>query len=531
MAKTIVRRTLAALGASALVLGLGTVAQADPARPPITWEECPPQVDNPRAQCGRIEVPLEYDGSPEKISVGFTRVPAAQPSARQGALFMNPGGPGQDAYSMVGHNAFLWPEALRNEWDLVAVQPRGLAGSTALECNEMPPGWDALRITTQQGGFIKASCDITQPGLAHSITTNNTAEDLEQVRAALGYGEVSLFGLSYGTNLMSTYATKYPQRVDKVVLDSGYNPSLAWTTLIGNQYPHYVGALHEFLGWVAANDETYHLGTTPLAVYRAWSARVVAESGTNPTVVPPPATIDDVPPGLRIVGQPAADVMTALEGPRVQLEGLFTQATRPGALQVKSPTLGLTRALLPQPSAWPVLARLITGAEQIPEVNPGEVQAMAQGQVMQRMMICNENTTAPRYEQLPEFVWTNYVTGEPFQAAHLLFSSGAACSGLQPHTAQIPLSGAGLKHQPLQLQGTRDPQTPYGSFNELAESMGSHVVTIDGTGHAQVGVGNKAADDVVVDYLRTGSTEVTALPGRPVLIPGVNTEASAQGNS
>lgn len=518
MANSFLRRTMAVLGATALSFGLATAAHAQPA-PTITWEECPPQVGEQNAQCGRIDVPREYDGSPETISVGFVKVPAAQPSARRGALFMNPGGPGQDAYSMVNPQAFLWPEAMRAEWDLVAVQPRGLAGSTPLECTEMPPGWDPVRIATQQGGFIKASCDITQPGLVHSLTTNNTAEDLERVRQALGYGTVSLFGLSYGTNLMSTYATKYPQHVDKVVLDSGYNPSLAWNGVIGNQHQHYVASLHEFLGWVAANNDTYHLGTTPLAVYQAWSARVVAESGTNPTVVPPPATIDDLPPGLRIAGQPAADVLTAVGGPRVQLEGLFTQATRPGALQAHSPTLAMTRVLLPQPSAWPALARLITGEETIPAASPEQMEAAGQSQVMQRMVICNENTVAPRYDQLPAFLWSNYVTGEPFQASHTLFSSGAACSGLAPHTAQIPLSGAHLKHRPLQIQGTRDPQAPYGTFGELSQAMGSHVITVDGPGHAQVGVGNRALDDVVVDYLRTGSTEVTAMPGRPVELP------------
>lgn len=120
MANSFLRRTMAVLGATALSFGLATAAHAQPA-PTITWEECPPQVGEQNAQCGRIDVPREYDGSPETISVGFVKVPAAQPSARRGALFMNPGGPGQDAYSMVNPQAFLWPEAMRAEWDLVAV--------------------------------------------------------------------------------------------------------------------------------------------------------------------------------------------------------------------------------------------------------------------------------------------------------------------------------------------------------------------------------------------------------------------------
>ena len=74
--------------------------------PEITWEECPEQVDLPSARCGRIEVPTYYD-APEKgsISVGFVHVPAADPEAKRGTIFGNPGGPGIEAYSYFGNSA------------------------------------------------------------------------------------------------------------------------------------------------------------------------------------------------------------------------------------------------------------------------------------------------------------------------------------------------------------------------------------------------------------------------------------------
>ena len=68
--------------------------------------------------------------------------------------------------------------------------------------------------------------------------------------------------------------------------------------------------------------------------------------------------------------------------------------------------------------------------------------------------------------------------------------------------------------RPLQLQGTHDPQTPYPNHGPLAEAMGSHVITVDGPGHGQFGMGNDVVDAAVLEYLRTGHTDVTTAPGR-----------------
>ena len=47
---------------------------------------------------------------------------------------------------------------------------------------------------------------------------------------------------------------------------------------MGSQQAGYENALHDFMAWVAERHDVYGLGETPLAVYQAWSARVVAET-------------------------------------------------------------------------------------------------------------------------------------------------------------------------------------------------------------------------------------------------------------
>jgi pimeloyl-ACP methyl ester carboxylesterase len=492
----------------------------------ITWETCPDQVTEARAECGRVNVPMHHD-DPDgaQISVGFVRVPAADPAARRGTLFGNPGGPGGDAYSFFGADsedggaAMQWPAGLSDEWDMVAVQPRGLPGSTPVDCSGTPAGWDPVRMQLQYGAFVTEACELGTPGYTDALNTWETAQDWEDVRAALGEDRISLLGLSYGTQLTSTYATLHPEHTDRLVLDSGYDPRLAWNGVMGAQTDGYIGALHDFLTWVADNDATYHLGTTPLAVYRAWSRVVVEESGTNPTVVPPPAEIGDLPPGLQWAGQPAADVLTAFDGPQAQLEGLFSQLTTPGAVQATSPTLALTRMTVPQPNQWGRLAELINGTAERPDADD-LTEAFSQDDAatasnMQLLVMCNENRVAADPAAVPGYLWNGFVTGDPFQSTGATFTSGAACSGITPDAPVVDVSGAGLDTRPLQLQGTHDPQTPYPNHGPLAEAMGSHVITVDGPGHGQFGMGNDVVDAAVLEYLRTGHTDVTTAPGRP----------------
>lgn len=513
--KRTVLAVFTAAATAATGLGVATLSASAQTTPDITWENCPEQVTDTAAECGRIDVPMYHsDPTGEQISVGFLKIPAAGES--RGALFGNPGGPGGDAYSYFGTpEALAWPEEIAAEWDRIAVQPRGLAGSTPVQCDLENLQVDPVAMYTQSGQVLRDACEQGTPGYTASLTTENTAGDWDLVRQALGEEQISIMGLSYGTFLGSVYATKYPQHTDKVVLDSGMNPDYAWNAILDNQEAGYTSTLHQFFDWLAANNETYGMGGTPLAAYQAWSNQVVAETGTNPTVAPPPARVGDLPPALTSSGEFGADALTAANPTIVQLQGVATQVANPGANQAMSPTLAITRQLLPQTANWPYLADLITGAEEIPQTTLTEEQVVAANTpvLMQSLMICNENQVAAKPEDIPAYVWTNFVTGDIFSAPSHMFSSGAACAGADPVTGPAPIDGSALEHRPLQIQGTGDPQTPYQDSGRLHELMNTQFVTVHGPGHGHVAMGNQAVDQLVVDYLRTGTTEVTELPG------------------
>ena len=468
------------------------------------------------------------DPDGEKISIGFTRVPAADQDARRGALFAVPGGPGDSAYSFAGSEDYIStvPDDIGAEWDVVGVQPRGLAGSTPLDCDHEPEGWDQIRAqVTEAGGYLQESCELGTPDYTDSINTWEITEDINDVRDALGEEKISVAGVSYGTVAGSAYATKYPEHTDKLVLDSGMDTNRAWAGTSDDQTGGYTGALHDFLAWTAENNDTYGLGETPLEVYRNWSAKIVEESGTNPTVVPPPAEVGDLPPGLQIAGQPAADVLTAAGEPAARIENLFHLANTLGTSQSTSPTLYITHQSIAQPDNWGQLADMVSGREPTPtmeEIKTEQAEAFEQNpelasvEWMNPLLTCNEDQAAPDYTQIPETLWNTELVQDPFPWAGLLATSGIKCNGIEPDAPWTDINGAGLDTAPLQIQGTGDPQTVYRTHKPMAEAMGSHVITVDGPGHGQFGLGNEVVDNAVAEYLRTGHTDVTEAPSRPV---------------
>lgn len=503
--------------ASALALGVAAPTAAA-AEPDITWEDCPEQVNLNGAECGRIEVPTYYDNpAAGTISVGFVRVPAAQPDARRGALFTNPGGPGGDAYSWAGNDTVEWPEEIRNEWDLIGVQPRGLPGSTPVDC-ATTPNFNPIEATTQIGKATRDACEKNTPGYTNSLTTANTAQDWEMVRQALGEDVIDIAGISYGTYLGSAYASQYPQHTGKVLLDSGMSPQLAWNGIFASQQQGYENALHDLFQFIADNDATYHLGTTPLQVYEKWSQKVAMEAGARPTVLPPDAKIGDLPPGLEFAGQPGADIMTATGELRVQAEFLANKALNPQADQRASITLGKTREVVPMPAHWDEFAKYLNGSKPLEVVDDPELARAVQQQAiqmmnMQNLIVCNENTVAGNPWLFPTYLWSNFVTGDIFSLVNSMYGSGAGCGGRGPVTGGAPLDGSHLATKPLQIQGTGDPQTPYQYHEALSQPMQSRVVTVHGPGHGHFALGNKAVDEIGVHYLRTGEVTTADAPG------------------
>ena len=394
---------------------------------------------------------------------------------------------------------------MREEWDIVGVQPRGLEGSTKLECEEVNAG--PIDQIQRSGGLIKDACDAKMPGYAATLTTENTARDWDQVRQAMREEKISIYGNSYGTVLGSMYATTFPEHTDKVVLDSGYNPDNDHS----EQVDGFRKAAHDFFGWVSQHDDVYHMGTTPRAVYKSWAERVRQETGVTPTFPPPAAEEEDLPDALGSTGSIGTEAMTRVDPTAVKAEGLLTQLTHPGSKQNQSASMQLLSMGLSQPALWPWVAGKLSSAE--PVTLPDKVlEALSEVGNMPLMVECNDRAHPVHLDRMISGLWGQTVIGDPFSDIDLT-SSGMTCSGITPEHPAPDITGEKLAVRPLQIQGTSDPNTPYGHFDKMATAMRSHVLTVDGPGHVQILTDNPQLGRVITEYLRTGTVNQTRIPG------------------
>lgn len=178
------------------------------------------------AECGWFEV-AENPDDPEgrKIKLRVARVPAQGRNVEPDPLILFAGGPGQAATE-------AWPivapafRKLAENRDVLLIDQRGTGQSNALRCKELGldeallQDWEDLEHATQE-------CLDEQDGDPRFYTTTIAMQDYDQVRAALGYEQLNLFGVSYGSRAAQVYLRLFPDHVRTVVLDSVVPQTLA----------------------------------------------------------------------------------------------------------------------------------------------------------------------------------------------------------------------------------------------------------------------------------------------------------------
>jgi len=165
-----------------------------------------------------VSVPVALDDAAPKgalLKLHVTIAPAFRESARPDPLFILAGGPGEAGTDVLAllNNTLRRARATR---DIVFIDQRGTGLSGKLDCDSKPPRETASE--AEVDAEVRACiARIRQPFAAYS--TANAARDIEQVRLALGYRKINVWGGSYGTRLGQAYARAFPANVRSMVLD------------------------------------------------------------------------------------------------------------------------------------------------------------------------------------------------------------------------------------------------------------------------------------------------------------------------
>ncbi len=184
---------------------------------PLQVKSC--TVQGRPARCGTLAVPENrLTGQGRRIEIKFVVFPASGQHRVPDPVVWFAGGPGSSAISDIP-NQLPWLISLNQDRDLVFIDQRGTGGSNGLYCPAPP---DTLADTSLVRGSIQSCLDSLR-GRAdlRFYTSAMAAGDTAQVLSALGYGQVNLFGGSYGVTAAQVFQQLFPGRVRTMTLLSG----------------------------------------------------------------------------------------------------------------------------------------------------------------------------------------------------------------------------------------------------------------------------------------------------------------------
>lgn len=289
---------VAGIGMLVIALGVPPGAAAQGRDEPV-WRPCGgpdrgdlltgvlPGPEGARVECASLRVPLDYSNPYQTITLALNRIrgKASRDHNHLGVLLVNPGGPGASGLELAKQVAAQLPPGVADRFDVVGFDPRGVGASRpALRCvdpgryyaaprpDNVPANAREEAVLLGRARQYTTACESRWSWVLPHMTTENSARDMDAIRAALGETKISYLGYSYGTYLGAVYATLFPDRVKRLVLDSAVDPGGVWYGANLAQDVGFNRRHQDFLRWTARHNDVYGLGGTGKAVSFAWYA-------------------------------------------------------------------------------------------------------------------------------------------------------------------------------------------------------------------------------------------------------------------
>jgi pimeloyl-ACP methyl ester carboxylesterase len=266
----------------------------------IDWSPCFPEDEVPEGlpegsddlECGVYLTPRDWE-APDSgdLVIAVSRLRPDDADDAEASLLTNPGGPGGPGLYLPLLFLDADRERLLESREIVGFDPRGTGESTNVTCagatgvaTELDARDRSEANTTlilDAAEFTARLCQGAVPELSPVISTEQTVHDIDLLRALLGRESIDWLGYSGGTWMGAAYATYFPDRVGRFVLDANTEFTAPWQATFERQPLGFERRWREdFLPWAARYDDRFGLGATPeevLGRYEALRAALAAQ--------------------------------------------------------------------------------------------------------------------------------------------------------------------------------------------------------------------------------------------------------------
>jgi pimeloyl-ACP methyl ester carboxylesterase len=473
-------------GCSRVVDGRAVIGAPRPGAP-VQWSTCKASSSDDTkipagGECGMLAVPVDYS-KPDGDVAQLAMIRFKATGSKIGSLIINPGGPGESGVQAAASIVGALPKSVRERFDLVGFDPRGVGASTpAVWCNSDADN-DRLRadpqvdyspagvahIESETKDFVQRCVDKMGKDFLESVGTASVVKDLDAMRIALGDKQLTYLGYSYGTRIGSAYAEAYPQNVRAMILDGAVDPNADPVEADIRQAAAFQTAFDNYAA-DCAKAPSCPLGTDPTKAVDVYHDMV------DPLVNKPAPTQD--PRGLSY-GDAIVGTILPLYSPN-----LWRHLTQ-----------GLAELKRGDGDTMLALADLYMGRDNNGHYNNSTdvrvaVNCVDEPPVTDRNKVIDEDR---RSRVAAPFMSYGQFTGD----APL---STCAFWPVPPTSHPHPISVSGLPPI-LVVSTTNDPATPYQAGVDLARELGGSLLTFDGTQHTVVFQGNTCVDDIAAKYL------------------------------
>ncbi|SDN14674.1 alpha/beta hydrolase [Streptomyces wuyuanensis] len=455
--------------------------------PALDWSSC---AQAPGFECATAKAPLDHSRPAGRaVDLAVIRHRATGPAPRLGTLFFNPGGPGGAGTQALPQWYELFPEELRQRFDIASWDPRGVGESTAVRCFAttdeayewleripfgFPVGESEAEAWVDAYSDLGRLCEQRDAQLLRHVSTTDTARDLDRLRQAVGDEKLSFLGVSYGTFLGATYANLFPDKVRAMVLDSNIDPQV-WVDRGPTAEPRLTTFLREDvdLGSAATLRQFLdHCGRAP-------ADRCAFSAGS------PEATRKKFERLMLRLQERAQGSWTYARTVTTALSSLY--AVDPGWYDLAWALEDLWEWRPPQETPAPKGPLPYPAFEQIEAIRCSE----------------SPNPRDPRrYPELAEFSY-----GRAGDLGRAVAWASEPCA-TWPATASSPYTGPWNRptaNPVLVVNTTYDPATPYqGALAMTRQLANARLLTVEGYGHSSVVNPSLCVDDHERRYLVDG---------------------------